>query len=224
MKKRDRCYIFVGVMYIGKYLESPEYRGVMVKYRKYLVVAALVFVYLGSIWQRPMFTPDEFRYAEITREMIVSGDWILPRQMGYWLNAVAELICGDRPMAVRLFPAIATLLSAGVIWMLCRRAGERQLGVVAPVIYLTTGLVFAIGTYGVLDAPFAFFLLWSVAATYFAWSETKPGRRAGYLALAGVGCGLAFLSKGLLAVVLPGGALRAVPDLAEGVETSSMFL
>ncbi len=184
------------------------------KYQKYLIVAALVFVYLGSIWGRPMFTPDEFRYAEISREMIVTGDWILPRQlgmpyfekpvMGYWLNALGELLCGDRPAAVRLFPALATLLSGGLIFLLCHRAGERQLAAVAPVIFLTTGLVFGIGTYGVLDAPFSFFLLWSVTAVYFAWSEPKWKRRAGYLVLAGVGCGCAFLTKGLLAVVLPG--------------------
>lgn len=188
-------------------------REMFLKYRTLLICAALIPVYLGSIWQRPLFRPDEFRYAEIAREMIVSGDWILPHQLGmvyfekpvlgHWLNALGELICGEVPMAVRLFPAVCTLLTALLIALLCRRAGERQLGMIAPVIYLTCGLVFAVGTYGVLDAPFVLFLFGTVTGGYFAWSECNPRRRAGYLVLAGVSCALAFLTKGFLALVLP---------------------
>lgn len=54
----------------------------MRRYGKYAVILLLAAIYLGSIWQRPLFAPDEFRYSEISREMIASGDWIVPRLAG----------------------------------------------------------------------------------------------------------------------------------------------
>lgn len=54
----------------------------MKKYYPLLVIACFVLLYLGSIWQRPFFIPDETRYAEIPREMIASGDFIVPTLNG----------------------------------------------------------------------------------------------------------------------------------------------
>ena len=53
---------------------------------------------------RPMFDPDEGRYAEIPREMLHSGDWITPRLNGlkyfekpplqYWATAATYDVFG----------------------------------------------------------------------------------------------------------------------------------
>lgn len=193
----------------------------MKKYYSLLVIACFVLLYLGSIWQRPFFIPDETRYAEIPREMIASGDFIVPTLnglpyfekpvMGYWLNAAAMKCFGEVPGAVRFMGALGTLLSAGLLWLLCRRADEEKIGRVAAVVFLLSGLVFAVGTYGVLDAQFSFFVTLTMSMFYFAWTEKSRWKQAGYLALAGVGTGLAFLTKGLLGFVLP--VLAVVPFL-----------
>ena len=118
----------------------------MRRYGKYAVILLLAAIYLGSIWQRPLFLPDEMRYSEIPREMIASGSWISPQLngmdyfekpvLGYWLIAGAMKLFGERPAAVRFPSAVATLLSAGVIWLVGMRAGDRRLGTAAAAVFL----------------------------------------------------------------------------------------
>ena len=45
----------------------------------WLVLAAAWF---ATLQVRPMFDPDEGRYAEIPREMAASGDWLTPGSTG----------------------------------------------------------------------------------------------------------------------------------------------
>lgn len=203
----------------------------MKKYGTLLVLACFVLLYLGSIWQRPFFIPDETRYAEIPREMIASGDFIVPTLnglpyfekpvLGYWLNAAALKCFGEVPGAVRFMGSLGTLLSAGLVWLLCLRAGEEKTGRIASILFLLSGLVFAVGTYGVLDSQFSFFVTLTMTLFYFAWTEPSLPKRAGFLALAGIGAGLAVLTKGLLGFALP--ALAVVPFLIWQKEPKRIF-
>ena len=51
---------------------------------KYYVMLFLLFLgmYIAPLGLRPMITPDEFRYAEIPREMVETGNWVVPRLAG----------------------------------------------------------------------------------------------------------------------------------------------
>jgi 4-amino-4-deoxy-L-arabinose transferase len=92
---------------------------------------ALIACYGVSLFARPLIAPDEFRYAEVPREMIASGDWIVPRlngllyfekpPLGYWLTALSMRAFSENAAAVRLPFALSTLCCAAIAYALVRR-------------------------------------------------------------------------------------------------------
>ena len=188
-----------------------------------------LLAYMLPLGARDLLVPDETRYGEIPREMIVSGDWVVPHLngvryfekpvLGYWVHAGSLLLFGENAFAVRLPSALAVGLSALLIFLLARQATRNQdqdggvAAILSALIFLSCFEVFGVGNTAVLDSLFSFFLTACLIAFYFA-TEERPGssREKGLLLLAGLACGLAFLTKGFLAFVLP--VLALVPYLA----------
>ena len=177
------------------------------------LLAIYVLVYIVPLGVRPLSTPDEVRYGEIGREMILSGDWVSPHfngvryfekpVLGHWLNAASLASLGDSPFAVRLPVALATGLCALIVFAFTRRFLGSSTAVLATAIFLTTLIVAGCGSVAVLDAFLALFVAAAVAAYYVAIDEPRPARRLAYLALCGVACGAAFLTKGFVAWAIP---------------------
>jgi len=180
-----------------------------------------VFLYILPLGIRPIIIPDESRYAEIPREMIVSGNWIVPKLnglryfekpvLGYWLNALSIELFGENAFAVRFPSAMATGLSAFIIFLLVRRfSGEPAAAISSALIFLTSFIVYGIGTFNVLDSVLAVFVTASIASFFFAHTAADSSKKKqGFLFLFGIFCGLAFLTKGFLAFAIP--VLAIVP-------------
>ncbi len=193
--------------------DSENYTG-FITWKKSLFILSSLFllVYILPLGVRPLFTPDEVRYGEIAREMLASGDWIVPHfngfryfekpPMGYWMNALSLLLFGDTSFGVRFSSAISTGLTAFAIFFLvlktCRRVYPALL---SSLIYLTFLQVFIIGTLGVLDAILTLWLSLAMIAFFLGEINFISKNRA-YIYL-GLFCGLAFLSKGFLALAVP---------------------
>ena len=192
-----------------------------------LVSGLYLLLYLAPLGLRPLFVPDETRYAEIPREMLASGDWLVPRlngllyfekpPLGYWLHAASLYLFGYNRFALRLPSALAVAGTAVLLILLGRAAlpandGRRQhLPWLLAAIYLTCIETVAVGTFTVLDSLLTFFLTATVTALFFAVHSKTILRRQGMAALAGLACGCAFLTKGFLAFVVP--ALAVFPWL-----------
>ena len=180
-------------------------------------ILVVVGLYLLPLGIRPLLLPDEFRYAEVPREMLASGDWVVPRLdgflyfekpvLGYWWIAASEAVFGLDRFAVRLPSALSAAATALLVaLLLARGAGRRgrDAAALGALVFLTSLLVMGVGTTAVLDGPLTLWLTATLAAFFLA-TEAPPGswHERGWLLAAGVACGLAFLTKGFLAFAVP---------------------
>jgi|CXWL01.1.fsa_nt_gi 4-amino-4-deoxy-L-arabinose transferase-like glycosyltransferase len=179
-------------------------------WRLALGVAILFFALLAS---RPLATPDEGRYTEIPREMLVSGDWVTPRLNGvkyfekpplvYWLTAASLKVLGVNEVAARFWSAALALGGVLLTYAAGRALYGRSTGWLAAGVLATSLLYYGLSQILTLDMAVSVF----VAAALFAFLlavRSPPGSRRRWLfwgfyaAMA-----LATLTKGLIGIVLP---------------------
>ena len=184
-----------------------------------LALTAFVLVgYLLPLGGREMLRPDEFRYAEIPREMLESGAWLSPRlngvryyekpTLGYQLIAASMKCFGENAFALRLPSALATIVTAAMLYLLCRNCSrDPWLPGLATAIFLTFGIVIGIGTFGVLDPQFSAALTVCIGTFLLACRSRHAGSTAILLLVTGTAAALAFMTKGFLAFAIPAAAL-----------------
>lgn len=162
---------------------------------------------------RPLAVPDEGRYGEIGRWMLVSGDWLTPRLDGlpffhkppllYWLDAISLSIFGVNAWALRLVPALHAGLMLTALYLTVRRLANETLARRA-LVMLGSSLGFLVGgqyvNHDMVVATWISLSIWCFALAFFAADRPTP-----WLARAGFVCSaLAMLSKGLIGIALPG--------------------
>jgi len=160
-----------------------------------------------------LFEPDEGRYAEIPREMLERGAWIVPYLQGepyldkppllYWLVMLSYSIFGVHDWAARLVPALAVHATVLLTYLVGRRGfGERVAFRAALVLTLTPGLL-GVGRLLTMDGLLT---LWVVLGLLAVFEATRtPALRRGWWLVAAAACGLGLLAKGpvTLMLVLP---------------------
>jgi 4-amino-4-deoxy-L-arabinose transferase-like glycosyltransferase len=157
-----------------------------------------------------LMDPDEGRYAEIAREMLLLKDWLIPHlnlvpylekpPLVYWLTSLSFAAFGLNEWAARLPSALSALAGVYLAFWLGRILwGERQ-GFWSAMVLATCGGYVILARLLTLDMVFTFFLNLGIALGYLALSRQRPRLWLwAYLALA-----LAVLVKGPVALVLAG--------------------
>jgi 4-amino-4-deoxy-L-arabinose transferase-like glycosyltransferase len=190
------------------------------------VGSAGLWILLGVLWfanlpLRPLFDPDEGRYAEIPREMLASGDWVTPTlndlkylekpPLQYWATAVLYRVFGVHEWTSRLYAAALAFLCIPLVFAFCQRIGYSTETSVIAAALLASNPYFAItGQLNLLDQGFTFFLCAALFAFAIAQREHRvPRHSRNWMLLTWAALGLAILSKGVVALVLAGATLAA---------------
>jgi 4-amino-4-deoxy-L-arabinose transferase-like glycosyltransferase len=140
-----------------------------------LVTLTVLAIYCSRLSVQSLFG-EETRWATGAREMLATGDWIVPRQQGrvfperppmtMWMMAIAGWLRGDvDPIAIRLPSAFAVLLSSILIFGYTRAFASTVAATIAALAYATMGQVLQIGRQGESEALFTLF----VAGSLLVW-------------------------------------------------------
>jgi 4-amino-4-deoxy-L-arabinose transferase-like glycosyltransferase len=175
------------------------------------VVPALF--YFSLLGYTPLLSPDEGRYAEIAQHMLEHKDWLVPHldhlvyfekpPLVYWLTACSFQVFGYNEFAARFFPALFAWLMIPLTFSLARSMFSEDVACYSAMILTVMAFQAAVGRILTLDMTAAFFIVWALTAFY---RHLKSARQL-HLYLAYTACALAFLTKGLIGIVLPAGIL-----------------
>jgi 4-amino-4-deoxy-L-arabinose transferase-like glycosyltransferase len=182
-----------------------------------ILLCALAAAWFGTTGERKLVRPDEGRYAEIAREMVVSGDWTTPRLNGYkyfekpalqyWATAAAFELFGVREWTARLWSALTGFLGILLVLYFGNRAFGAPVGALAAAVLAGSVWWAIIGHINTLDMGVSFFMSLTVLGVALAQADdATPRERWGWMLTAWAAAALALLSKGLIGIVLPGGA------------------
>jgi 4-amino-4-deoxy-L-arabinose transferase-like glycosyltransferase len=175
----------------------------------------LSLVWLATLASRPLFNPDEGRYAEIPREMLSGGDWVIPHLNGldyiekpplqYWATAATYQMLGVSEFSARLYTALTALATVALIGFLAARLWGTGAGWRAAAVLSGMFMFVILGQLMTLDMSLTFWMTASLAGFLLA-QHTRSSER-GWMLFAWLAAALGVLTKGLVAAAIPAAVL-----------------
>src|SRR2546425_9529996 len=148
------------------------------------VCYALFFYGLGGIG---LVGPDEPRYSAIAREMLMTGDYIIPRLYGqpwfekpplmYWLAALGYKLFGLNEAGARFPSALSATWCVFLIYWCGRKLWDRAVGFLAALIFATSIGCFAFARAASMDMLLTACLTRALVFFLFALNDATPRRR-----------------------------------------------
>ena len=175
--------------------------------------AALTILVLAVYFTRLTASPvcgEESRWANGAREMIASGDWIVPRQQGSifperpplnsWAMAVVGLARHEVDLVAIRLPSVTAMLATTLLIYAYARSWMSRLGSFSSAaMFATFGQVLGIGRFGESEAVFTFFVAASLLIWHWGYTKAWPAGLAWSLGYSFAALGA--LTKGLQAPV-----------------------
>jgi 4-amino-4-deoxy-L-arabinose transferase-like glycosyltransferase len=171
-----------------------------------LVAAALL---LGGLGRAPFVDPPEGVHAEIAREMLQGGDWIMPHLDGipyfdkppllYWLMAASFATFGCSEWSARLWSALPAIAVAVLTARIGTQLGSIRVGLIAGLMVVANLEVFIFSRIVKPDLLFVSLIVLALSA----FVDVYLGGRRRTLFLFYAALGLSALAKDVMGVVGP---------------------
>jgi 4-amino-4-deoxy-L-arabinose transferase-like glycosyltransferase len=180
--------------------------------------AAFAIATLYLLGVRTLVPPDEGRYAEMAREMFVSGDWVTTRLNGIkyfekpplqtWMNALSFTLFGVGEWQARLWTGLCGVLGVLATGYAGYKVFGQRVGFYAALVLGSCFYWVACSQIDSLDMGLSGMMTIALCALLLAQrDDASPLEQRNWMLLCWAGMALAVLSKGLIGLVLPGAVL-----------------
>jgi 4-amino-4-deoxy-L-arabinose transferase-like glycosyltransferase len=173
-----------------------------------LILAGAAIIDFAGAKRVPLWDRDEPWYAQCSREMLQSGDWVVPRFLGewriqkppfiYWCQVLSMEVFGDTGEAARFPSTAAILLTAMLLGMVTRYfTGDRR-ALWTTFIFATSGVAIACSKFALTDAVLLLFVFIGQVALAFIYFAERINRKAPAWAVPvfWISLGIAGITKG----------------------------
>lgn len=186
--------------------------------KRCVVWALCAMLWFSSLGLRELIHPDEGRYSEISREMVVTHDFVTPHLDGlkyfekpplqYWITAGAFEAFGQSDLVARLWVGICGFLTLILTWITARRLWGTTSADYAALCAAGMTFLIAMSHVVTLDMGVSFFLFATLCSFILAHHQNATPRENRYwMWLSWATMAGSLLSKGLIGIVIPGAVL-----------------
>ena len=132
------------------------------------IISFAIFFLNSGGWD--LWNPDEPRYAQVAKEMMESGNWILPHHNNkvypdkppvfFWLIALSSMVKGEvTSFSARLPSALAAVLGVFLTYLLGSKLYNARAGFISALVLTTTVEYFWQGRRANIDMTLTLFFL-----------------------------------------------------------------
>ena len=178
-----------------------------------LLVIIYGLLWFGTLNYRHLIPSDEGRYAEIAREMLVTGDWITLRYNGYkyfekpplqaWATAAVFQVFGIGDWQARLWTALTGFLTILLVGFTGARIFNARAGWLAAVVLASSPMWIISGHFNSLDMGLSSFLVAALCSLLIAQTSHNKNSCRNWMWACWTFMALATLSKGVIGAAIP---------------------
>ena len=177
-----------------------------------ILIALAVLLHLGTIGIGDLYSETEGQYAAAAREMIQTGQYLLPTNdsiprlqkppLLYWLIIASYKLFGVHTAATRVPIALSVVATAIFTFLIGERLADYWRGFAAGLIYLTLSGTFIFGRIVMPEPLFSAFFAGAIYCGLAGFQQRRQRRTwfAGFWICAALAC----LTKGPHGMILPG--------------------